>query len=134
MFRTPFERPGNALLFTTVTVFALGLDPVATMAVAWLGAIYGMVQHANLRTPRWLGWFVQRPESHSEHHLRGVHNGNYSDLPLWDLLWGSFSNPEHFVDEVGFEPEVANEWGRMLAGEVVEPRRDYATPMEAVPR
>ncbi len=122
MFQTPFEMAANALLFTTVTVFALGLDPVATMAVAWLGAIYGMVQHANLRTPRWLGWFVQRPESHSEHHLRGVHNGNYSDLPLWDLLWGSFSNPEHFVDEVGFEAEVANEWGRMLAGHVVEPR------------
>jgi sterol desaturase/sphingolipid hydroxylase (fatty acid hydroxylase superfamily) len=125
MFQTPLEMAANALLFTGVTVFLLGLDPVATMAVAWLGAVYGMVQHANLRTPRWLGWFVQRPEAHSEHHLRGVHNGNYSDLPLWDMLWGSFSNPHDFVAEVGFEAEEAGQWKRMLAGEVVEPRRDF---------
>ena len=34
----------------------------------------GTFQHANIRTPRWLGYLVQRPESHSLHHARGVHH------------------------------------------------------------
>ena len=38
---------------------------------------------ANVRTPQWLGYLVQRPESHSVHHQRGVHAYNYSDLPLF---------------------------------------------------
>ena len=50
-------------------------------------------QHANVRTPRWLGYFVQRPESHSLHHERGVHRDNYSDLPVFDMLFGTFRNP-----------------------------------------
>lgn len=54
----------------------------------------GIFQHANLRTPRWLGYFIQRPESHAIHHQRGVHAFNYADLPLWDMVFGTFHNPE----------------------------------------
>jgi len=50
-------------------------------------------QHANLKTPRWVGYLVQRPESHAVHHERGVHAYNYSDLPLWDMVFGTFRNP-----------------------------------------
>jgi hypothetical protein len=28
------------------------------------------VYHMNIRTPEWLGYFIQRPESHRVHHLR----------------------------------------------------------------
>jgi sterol desaturase/sphingolipid hydroxylase (fatty acid hydroxylase superfamily) len=124
MFQTPLEMLANALLFSATTVFLLGLDPVATMGVAWLAAVYGMVQHANLRTPRWLGWIVQRPEAHCEHHRRGVHTGNFSDLPVWDMLWGSFDNPRDFEGEVGFAPAAARRWPEMLAGRVVEAAGD----------
>jgi len=103
MVQTPWEGLGDALLFVAVTVFVLGLDPLAAMLVAWIGAFYGMFQHFNVRTPRWLGWFIQRPEAHSLHHQRGVHAWNYSDLPLWDLLAGTFRNPADFIDgELGF--------------------------------
>ena len=27
------------------------------------------------------------------HHGRGVHRYNYSDLPLWDMVFGTFRNP-----------------------------------------
>jgi hypothetical protein len=37
-------------------------------------------QHANIRTPRWLGYLIQRPESHGVHYGRGIHRCNYSDL------------------------------------------------------
>ena len=53
-----------------------------------------MFQHWNVKTPRWLGYIIQRPESHGLHHELGVHARNYSDFPLWDMLMGTFVNPE----------------------------------------
>jgi len=103
MYQTPWEMAANALLFVTVTVFVLRLSPAAAMLCAWLGAFYGMFQHFNVRTPRWLGLFIQRPEAHAEHHRYGVHALNYSDLPLWDMLVGSWRNPRDFHgDALGF--------------------------------
>lgn len=61
-----------------------------------------MFQHANIRTPRWLGYLIQRPESHAVHHGRGIHRYNYADLPLWDIIFGTFRNPETATGEVGF--------------------------------
>jgi sterol desaturase/sphingolipid hydroxylase (fatty acid hydroxylase superfamily) len=52
-----------------------------------------MFQHANIRTPRWLGYLIQRPESHVVHHARGRHEFNYANLPLWDIVFGTFRNP-----------------------------------------
>src|SRR3546814_12439209 len=49
-----------------------------------------------------LGYLVQRPESHSVHHQRGVHAYNYSDLPLFDIVFGTFRNPRDFAHEQGF--------------------------------
>ena len=30
-----------------------------------------MFQHANVNTPHWLGYLIQRPESHNIHHALG---------------------------------------------------------------
>jgi sterol desaturase/sphingolipid hydroxylase (fatty acid hydroxylase superfamily) len=46
---------------------------------------------------------IQRPEAHCEHHRLGVHAWNYGDLPIWDLLFGTFRNPERFEGRCGFE-------------------------------
>lgn len=45
---------------------------------------------------------IQRPESHTYHHARGIHKMNYSDLPLFDILFGTFYNPQKFEYETGF--------------------------------
>jgi sterol desaturase/sphingolipid hydroxylase (fatty acid hydroxylase superfamily) len=116
MYQSPLEMAANAMLFSAVTGPLLGLDPLATMLCAYVAAFYGMFQHFNVRTPRWLGWFIQRPEAHSEHHRRGVHAGNYSDLPVWDMVCGTFSNPRGFAEELGFEPAAAQRVGDMLLG------------------
>jgi sterol desaturase/sphingolipid hydroxylase (fatty acid hydroxylase superfamily) len=108
MYQTPWEALGGALLFVLVTVFLLRLDPLASMLCAYIGAVYGMFQHLNIRTPRWLGIFIQRPEAHCLHHRRGVHAWNYSDLPLWDILWGTFRNPSSFEGELGLAPNVGH--------------------------
>jgi sterol desaturase/sphingolipid hydroxylase (fatty acid hydroxylase superfamily) len=57
---------------------------------------------------------VQRPESHSRHHARGVHAGNYSDLPLFDLLFGTFHNPRDFAAETGFYDGASSRVADML--------------------
>ena len=40
--------------------------------------------------------------SHSVHHCKGVHVFNYSDLPLFDIIFGIFKNPKDFVEQTGF--------------------------------
>ena len=53
-----------------------------------------MFQHANIKTPQWLCYIIQRPEMHGVHHGRKLHRLNYADLPLWDMIFGTFINPE----------------------------------------
>jgi sterol desaturase/sphingolipid hydroxylase (fatty acid hydroxylase superfamily) len=75
-----------------------------------------MFQHANIRTPHWLGYLVTRPECHSAHHERGVHGRNYGDIPLYDMLFGTFHNPKSFEGEVGFWDGASAKIGPMLVG------------------
>jgi sterol desaturase/sphingolipid hydroxylase (fatty acid hydroxylase superfamily) len=96
-FGAYYLHPLDAVLFTTWAVLVffplLGLSPEAGAIASAFLAFNAAFQHANIRTPRWLGYLVQRPESHGVHHGRGVHRYNYSDLPLWDMLFGTFRNP-----------------------------------------
>jgi sterol desaturase/sphingolipid hydroxylase (fatty acid hydroxylase superfamily) len=115
----PFEMAAYTLIQVGVLVLLLGIDPVAAALVGYLSAFYGLFQHLNVRTPRLLGYLIQRPESHGLHHEHGVHARNYGDLPIWDLLFGTFSNPPRFTGEVGFEPGAHRRVGAMLAGREV---------------
>jgi sterol desaturase/sphingolipid hydroxylase (fatty acid hydroxylase superfamily) len=80
----------------------VGLSAQAVTYVLYATMFLATFQHLNVRTPQWLGYIVQRPESHSIHHGRGVHQYNYSDLPLFDILFGTFRNPKEFASENGF--------------------------------
>ena len=86
------------------------------MASAFL-AFNAAFQHANIRTPRWLGYLIQRPESHGVHHGRGIHRYNYADLPLWDMVFGTFRNPqpEATPRTAGFYPGASARLATMLA-------------------
>jgi sterol desaturase/sphingolipid hydroxylase (fatty acid hydroxylase superfamily) len=74
-----------------------------------------MFQHVNIKTPQWLGYIVQRPESHSVHHQRGLHAYNYGDLPIFDIIFGTFRNPKDWQEEAGFHPGSTRQIGEMLA-------------------
>jgi sterol desaturase/sphingolipid hydroxylase (fatty acid hydroxylase superfamily) len=111
----PLEMGVQVLLQLFVTVIVLGLDPLAAALVGYVAAFYGMFQHWNVRTPKWLGYLIQRPESHCVHHRKGVHYYNYGDLPLWDILLGTFRNPGEFNGECGFETPADRRFGAMLA-------------------
>ena len=74
-------------------------------AMAWYGtfiALSAFFSHANIRTPRWIGYIQQRPEQHSIHHQWDLHKYNYSDLILWDRIFGTFKEADKFSERCGF--------------------------------
>ncbi|MFW2831722.1 sterol desaturase family protein [Sphingomonas sp. ID0503] len=99
----PLDMIGWALLGSLCLVGIVGLTPEATLAVNVLATFCSMFQHANIRTPRWIGYVVARPESHAIHHERGVHAFNYGDIPLWDMVFGTFRNPASWDGKAGFD-------------------------------
>ncbi|HST00874.1 MAG TPA: sterol desaturase family protein [Usitatibacter sp.] len=111
----PAEMIAQVLMQLFVTVIVLGLDPVAAALVGYVQAFYGMFQHWNVRTPQWLGYVIQRPESHCVHHRKGVHYYNYADFPVWDMLFGTFKNPRQYIGDCGFEEPADRRMGAMLA-------------------
>jgi sterol desaturase/sphingolipid hydroxylase (fatty acid hydroxylase superfamily) len=109
-------------LTTTVAVVLLGLSPEAAAMAGFLSAFTGMFSHLNVRTPRWLGYIIQRPEAHAIHHARGVHAYNYGNFMLWDIVLGTFRNPETFTEPAGFWDGASRKFFPMLLGrDVGEP-------------
>jgi sterol desaturase/sphingolipid hydroxylase (fatty acid hydroxylase superfamily) len=105
----------------------LGVSPDAATLAGFLGFLLGTFQHLNVRTPQWLGWFIERPEAHSVHHARGVHAYNYGNFPIWDILLGTFRNPAAFTGPAGFWDGASKQMGAMLIG------RDVADPPSPQP-
>ncbi len=93
-YKHPFENILEVLFTAIVSVTILGLDPIgAAWAQFWV-ILINLLYHTNTPTPRWLGYFIQRPEMHLIHHARSVQYYNFADLPIWDILFGTFRNPE----------------------------------------
>lgn len=117
-FGAYYLHPADAALFTTWAVLVfyplLGLTPEAGAIASGFLAFNAAFQHANIRTPRWLGYLIQRPESHGVHHGRGIHGYNYSDLPLWDMVFGTFRNPARAVQPAGFYHGASSRLAAML--------------------
>ncbi|HEY4361952.1 MAG TPA: sterol desaturase family protein [Bryobacteraceae bacterium] len=106
-----------AVAYTALSsVFILGLSPEAAEVAGFLMAFGSLFQHWNIRTPHWIGYLLQRPESHCLHHEYGIHARNYSIFPLWDAVFGYFHNPRDFFGLVGFDPDRASRLWPMLAG------------------
>jgi sterol desaturase/sphingolipid hydroxylase (fatty acid hydroxylase superfamily) len=92
-----FLHPLDAAIFLSLSSIVLypllGLSPAAGAWATGVLTFLAVFQHARVKTPVWLGYLVQRPESHAVHHARGVHAHNYADVPLWDMVFGTFRNP-----------------------------------------
>jgi sterol desaturase/sphingolipid hydroxylase (fatty acid hydroxylase superfamily) len=106
----------NGLLSSFILYTLLGTSPIAATLAVGLTGIAELFYHWNIRTPYWLGFIVQRPESHRVHHQRGRHCNNYSDLPVWDMLFGTFENPRHTNFDCGFQPHQEQRLTDMLLG------------------
>jgi hypothetical protein len=110
----PLDMVGWTALSSLTLTVGFGLGPQAVSWFLYVTTFLGVVQHTNVRTPQWLGYLVQRPESHSVHHERDVHRHNYSDLPFWDWVFGTFRNPKDFACEAGFFPGASARLPQLL--------------------
>jgi sterol desaturase/sphingolipid hydroxylase (fatty acid hydroxylase superfamily) len=99
---SPLDIVGFTFLTSLSLTVVVGLSAQAVTYSIYATTFLSIFQHLNIRTPQWLGYILQRPESHSVHHARGIHHYNYSDLPLFDILFGTFRNPKEFASEAGF--------------------------------
>ncbi len=122
---SPADMVGWTVLGSILLTLVIGVSPEAATLVLYATTFMGVFQHSNVRTPRWLGYVVQRPESHSRHHERGVHARNYSDLPVFDIIFGTFYNPRDFAKETGFYDGASDRVGGMLLF------RDVSKPTQA---
>ena len=119
---SPLDMVGWTFLGSLALVWAVGVTPEAAVLANVLLTLTAMFTHANIRTPRWLGYFISRPEMHAIHHERGSHSGNYCDLPLIDMVFGTYRNPETFDGLGGFYDGASARVGDMLLG------RDVSVP------
>jgi len=125
---SPLDVIGFAFVGSLALVLGVGVRPEAALIANTFISFCGYFQHANIRTPRWLGYFIQRPENHALHHERGVHAYNYGDIPLWDMVFGTFRNPASWEKEAGYYDGASARLGAALIG------RDISQPVAETPR
>jgi sterol desaturase/sphingolipid hydroxylase (fatty acid hydroxylase superfamily) len=97
----PLEILLKVSLAGLVSQILLGVSPLASASIGLIMALLSQFQHWNIHTPRWLGAVVQRPESHALHHAAVIEVKNFSELPVWDMVFGTYANPDCFDGEVG---------------------------------
>jgi sterol desaturase/sphingolipid hydroxylase (fatty acid hydroxylase superfamily) len=115
-YKRPAEILIDSVLSSLILYSILGLGPAAASLAVALSGVGELVYHWNIRTPQWFGYFFQRPESHLIHHQAELHDYNYSDLPLWDMLFGTFRNPTEWNARCGFGAGREQHIVKMLLG------------------
>lgn len=120
-YKHPGEMIVNSLLGSALVYTLLGLTLEGGAVYTACTALGEFFYHTNIRTPRWIGFFFQRPEMHRIHHQYARHKNNYGDITWWDMLFGTYENPKQWRHSCGFDDDKEQQLGRMLAyGDVHE--------------
>jgi sterol desaturase/sphingolipid hydroxylase (fatty acid hydroxylase superfamily) len=103
-YKHPLEIVADSQIMAILLYSVLGLTNESSIWLSIFSGVGEYVYHMNIKTPRLLGYFFQRPESHRVHHrkMSRLRCPNYSDFPLWDILGGTFENPERMNEPAGF--------------------------------
>ncbi|HEX7028348.1 MAG TPA: sterol desaturase family protein [Gammaproteobacteria bacterium] len=104
-YKHPGEMIVNSVIGSLLVYTLLGLSLEAGAVYTACTAIGEFFYHTNIKTPRWVGYFFQRPEMHRIHHQYGRHKNNYGDIVWWDMLFGTYENPKDFTATCGFDDE-----------------------------
>lgn len=113
-YKHPVEIAADSILASALMYVFLGASPAAGAWFSVFAVLGEYFYHSNLRTPHWVGYFLQRPEHHSIHHQLGVHGFNYGDITWWDRLFGTFREADAFASQCGFPDGHERKLGRML--------------------
>jgi sterol desaturase/sphingolipid hydroxylase (fatty acid hydroxylase superfamily) len=128
---SPLDMIGWTAVFS-LSLTLVGLTPEAATMTMYVTTLLSILGHTNVRTPQWLGYFIARPEMHSHHHERGVHARNYADLPVFDMLFGTFYNPREHAAQQGFYAGASRRVFDMLRfRDVAEPAAAAAAKVDA---
>ena len=103
-YKHPVEMTVNSIIGGLLIYTLLGLSAEAGAIYTLCTALGEFFYHTNVRTPRWIGYIFQRPEMHRIHHEYEKHANNYGDIVWWDMLFGTYHNPEKFTTSCGFDP------------------------------
>ena len=113
-----YSHPMDVAAATSISAISsyllLGASSLAAAIALLLTGMLDLFVHADINTPKWLGYFIQRPEMHSLHHKRNHHRNNYG-LPIWDLLFGTWVNPATREHDLGFDPQRSDKVYEMLS-------------------
>ena len=120
-YKHPLEIFLDSVLMTILIFPILGLGPESSIWLSGFSAFGEYFYHMNIKTPHWIGYIFQRPESHRVHHLKNKRYDckNYSDIPVLDMLGGTFYNPVEMNDETGFDEVAEGKFMQMLLFEDV---------------
>ena len=101
-YKHPVEILADSFLIALLMYPLLGSSLAGAFWLNFFAATGEYFYHSNIRSPKWMKHFIQTPELHSIHHELGVHKHNYSDLPLWDKLFGTYKDTDEFAEHCGF--------------------------------
>jgi len=114
-YKHPGEMVANSIIGSLLVYTFLGLSLEAGAIYTMSTALGEFFYHTNIKTPRWIGFFFQRPEMHRIHHQHNRHKNNYGDITWWDMLFGTYENPKEWVHTCGFEDAKEQQLLSMLA-------------------
>jgi sterol desaturase/sphingolipid hydroxylase (fatty acid hydroxylase superfamily) len=114
-YKHPAEMIVNSIIGSLLCYTLLGLDLRGGAVFTFCCAAGEFFYHTNVRTQRWVGWFFQRREMHRIHHEYARHQNNYGDITWWDMLFGTYENPDRFESTCGFDAEKEERLVDMLS-------------------
>lgn len=102
-YKHPGEMILNSIIGSLLVYSFLGLTLESGAIYTLCTALGEFFYHTNIKTPRWVGYFFQRPEMHRIHHQHDRHKNNYGDITWWDMLFGTYENPKEWRHTCGFD-------------------------------
>jgi len=121
-YKHPVEILADSALAAAVLYPLLGCSLEGAMWFNAFAATGEFFYHSNFKSPPWLKYLIQTPELHSIHHQIDVHSFNFSDLPIWDRVFGTYRDTDEFAPQCGFPRHNERHLARMLAFEDVYDR------------
>ncbi len=115
-YKHPVESLVDSFGALVILYMVVGVSPAAASIALMMAGLLELFFHWNVKTPQWVGYIIQRPEAHRVHHEAGLHGYNYSDLSLWDILFGTFRNPREWNGTCGIGAENEQRLAEMLRG------------------
>ena len=106
VFTADRGHPASTLTQNGIKVFPLIVLGVPVEAVIDVGILVGAINYLNHSRVDWdFGWFgryiIQSPRHHRRHHAREGRIVNYSLLPLWDRLGGTWQDADRTLPALG---------------------------------